>query len=154
MSSKKGLYLFLALALPGLIFVFLKRFGKNEFNLEVFHAEGVEANPCSLNYARPYLVPDSLWKDTRHPITLFVATNDKESLENLAKLGQDFDGEEFQLIPVDSAQRLAACVLLLREPWTVALVDSVNQIRGYYEPNTREEFDRLKMEMSILLKKY
>lgn len=155
MSTKKGLYLFLALLLPGLIYVFLKQFGKNEFDLEIFHKEGVVASPCSLVYSQPHLVPDSLWNNAKRRASLFVAINDMESLENISKLGVEFDTAEFEVIQLDTTQRqIADCVLLLRKPWTVALVDTKNQIRGYYAPSTREEFDRLKMEMSILLKKY
>ncbi|MBY0433089.1 MAG: hypothetical protein K2U26_03165, partial [Cyclobacteriaceae bacterium] len=59
---KKLLYLFLALALPGLIFVFLKMAGRNEFNIPVYYETGVTDSPCGITYPSPYSVPDSVRK--------------------------------------------------------------------------------------------
>ena len=149
---KKIGYLFLALALPGLIFVFLRKFGKNEFNLPVYHSEGRLATPCG-EIEGPYRLPDSVMSDSNVPTTLFVLPQAVTRIEK--GLGDGFTSNDYQMVQVDTAQRtLEDCVLILNGPWTAVLVDGEGQIRGYYEPSTREEMDRLKMEMSILLKRY
>jgi hypothetical protein len=51
-------------------------------------------------------------------------------------------------------EQLAHCFLFLKKPWTTILIDREKRIRGYYAPSTREESDRLIVEMKILLKKY
>jgi hypothetical protein len=43
--SKKIIYLLIALCLPALIFVFLKFFGKNQFDIPVYFKDGVEEAP-------------------------------------------------------------------------------------------------------------
>ncbi len=46
------------------------------------------------------------------------------------------------------------CFLFLEEPNDLILVDSAKRIRGYYQLSSREEVDRLLMELSIMLKRY
>jgi hypothetical protein len=43
---------------------------------------------------------------------------------------------------------------MVHAPRNVVLVDSKKKIRGYYTIGSREEADRLILEMEILLKKY
>lgn len=59
---KKLLFLFLALLLPVLIFLFLRSFGKNEFNVPVLFADSVSAPVACKQYTYkvPYLIPDSV----------------------------------------------------------------------------------------------
>jgi hypothetical protein len=156
MNLKKVLYLFLALLLPGLIFVFLKKMGKNEFDLPVYYTEGVDSTDCQFRYSTPYILSDTLFKkDLRSSLSLFTFGNGAEGRRNLSKLTEEFADSLFTIRVIDSTEvQLARCALLIKEPWTTVLVDTRNQIRGYYRPDTREEFDRLKMEMSILLKRY
>lgn len=61
---KKLLILFLALLLPVLIYLFLKSFGKNEFEVPMlFHDSVNVAGDCSTNnYQAPYTIPDSVLK--------------------------------------------------------------------------------------------
>lgn len=156
MKIKKVLYLFLALLLPGLIFVFLKKMGKNEFDLPVYYSDGVDSTDCPFQYGAPYHLSDTLLrKEDRPPLGIFTFGNGSEGRRNLLKLTDEFADSLFSITVVDSTDtQVARCALLIKDPWTTVLVDDKNQIRGYYRPDTREEFDRLKMEMSILLKRY
>jgi hypothetical protein len=43
---------------------------------------------------------------------------------------------------------------MVHAPRNVVLVDNKKRIRGYYAIGSREETDRLIVEMEILLKKY
>ena len=49
---------------------------------------------------------------------------------------------------------ILTCDLLLQPPWKVVLIDDDRKIRGYYDPEDRDEMDRLVVELKILLKQY
>ncbi|MCW5911881.1 MAG: hypothetical protein KIT62_12445 [Cyclobacteriaceae bacterium] len=156
--SKKFTYLFLALLLPGLIFAFLRKFGKNEFNIPVYYETGVDDVPGSCgSYPIPYLVPDSVMQimNTENKPVLFVTDSSLVVKKNLDRLKSELK-ESFTVVwaDPDRHERWPDCVFLLQKPWTAALVDTQGQIRGYYTPVTREEADRLTVELRILLKQY
>jgi hypothetical protein len=50
--------------------------------------------------------------------------------------------------------RWKKCVFLVNEPWQAVLLDQDKRIRGYYDLRNRDEEDRLRVELKILLKKY
>lgn len=155
---KKLVFLFLALLLPGIIFLFLRKFGKNEFNIPVYYQAGVEdAGPCG-SYPVPYTVPDSIMRSiqTENKPVLVVVDTSAEVKRNLNRLNTEL-GEIFTVFWLDSVPdkvQWQTCVFILHSPWTAVLVDTQSQIRGYYAPSTREETDRLLLEMRILLKQY
>lgn len=58
---KKGLFLFLALLLPVIVFVFLKLFGKNEFEVKPLFQDAISVPTCQAYlYKAPYSIPDSI----------------------------------------------------------------------------------------------
>ena len=59
---KKGLLMFLALLLPVMIFLFLKTFGKNEFEVPVLFADSVGVACEEYTYKIPYVIEDSVLK--------------------------------------------------------------------------------------------
>lgn len=164
--NRKSLYLFLALILPGLIFIFLKRFGKNEFAIPRYYEQGVDSlnTLCGTRYVQPYRVPDSVlartgWVAGRASLFLF----DNRIAENseFKRLSDNFEAGEYQVREIDSSKMGAAafrrwrtCVFMVNAPWNTVLLDSGKCIRGYYAVGSREEADRLIMEMQILLRKY
>ncbi|HRI80539.1 MAG TPA: hypothetical protein PLR06_13485 [Cyclobacteriaceae bacterium] len=159
---KKTLYLFLALLLPGLIFVFLKLAGKNEFVIPVYYEEKVSdsVNRCGLQYNVPYHIPDSVWKGNENILraNLFVFS-EKDFVGD--KIAADLEDElgagmvNWIRVPGDPNENEKwKCVFLVSDPWQVVLVDDKGRIRGYYDPRLREELDKLRVELKILLKKY
>jgi len=156
--SKKILYLFLALLLPALIFVFLKYFGKNEFDIPVYYQNGVTEsdNECHVALSGQYFVPDSVlakwnWRDASVLVSFAVEKENKELQQRLteAKI------EDLLVIHLNESDRkMKECVLLMKEPWDAVLIDSQRRIRGYYKLGNRDEMDRLDVELKILLKKY
>jgi hypothetical protein len=78
---KKLLFLFFALLLPILIFLFLKSFGKNEFEVPVLFADSVSAPvACSAYvYKTPYVIEDSVLQkiswDKNDSLTIIVFEN-------------------------------------------------------------------------------
>lgn len=176
--NKKALYLFLALALPGLIFVFLKFFGKNEFDVPVYYQAGLpQDSVCQVSAAVPYVVADSVFtkigsrKQNVHRIVA-VYPFVKDDLSELNRIAEKYRDDSVDIrilsgmpnlpksnLPVtqltyDTFGWLVMCSLRVREPWSVVLLDDKNKIRGYYDGSRRDEMDRLDLELSILLKKY
>ncbi|MBX2896144.1 MAG: hypothetical protein KF763_11920 [Cyclobacteriaceae bacterium] len=155
---KKIVYLFLALLLPGLIFIFLRKFGKNEFNIPVYYQTGVEDTGTCGAYPVPYRVPDSVMQrigSENKPVLVVVDTM-VEVKRNLTRLRKELH-DSFSISYPDPNNAWAFwqdCVFILRKPWTAVLIDTQGQIRGYYTPSTREEADRLLVEIRILLKQY
>lgn len=149
--------LFVILLVPGLIFVFLRVFGENEFAIPVYHEQGVQEWPegCLPIIQIPYLVNKNLLDD-QSP-TLYLAKINDEIESSLARVTEQ-SGDSIHPVFVqdlDSVnQKSVVCQLVLIEPWNTVLVDTEGRIRGYYELSTREETDRLMMELKILLKQY
>lgn len=163
MNQKKLLFLFLALLLPVLIFVFLKRFGANEFSVPVYHETGViSAGPdCDFNYDAPYRVADSLMVrlgvNDADSLCVFYFGSSLETAMN--RVATEFRGQPVRRVAVPNAGDLSEgfirnCVFLMEEHTSVALVDHRNRIRGYYDGSDRDDIDRLIVEMKIILKKY
>src|SRR5258708_3823686 len=107
--NRKILYLFLALVLPGLIFIFLKRFGKNEFAIPVYYEENVDSlnNACNTRYPSPYRIPDSVlqrtdWRPSGP--SLFVMDKQVSRNAEFKRLPEAFKAGEYQVIDLDQAQ--------------------------------------------------
>ncbi|HEV8513395.1 MAG TPA: hypothetical protein VGQ59_08960 [Cyclobacteriaceae bacterium] len=157
--NKKIIYLLIALALPGLIFIFLKLFGKNHFDIPVYYKDGINDSlkECSGAHQGQYYLPDSI-------LTIFKCKNDVVSLlvdgsevnsKEVEKLSQSFKNQ-LQIISLNSLELtrlngIKKCALFLKEPWKAVLVDKQKRIRGYYAFTSLEETDRLNVEVEILL---
>lgn len=159
--------MFLALLLPALVFVFLKYAGRNEFNIPIYFEEGVVMPPsgCGQTYDKPYRIPNTVW-----PVT--YVTQQEAKVLVFPERGFDFNklksaiDEEFGpgnvwlkeafLLATDSATSNVwkKCIFLVNEPNQAVLIDMEGRIRGYYDLRLREEVDRLRVELKILLKKY
>ena len=164
MKGIKLILLILALALPVLIFVFLKFFGKNEFNVEPLFAEGppaVSGCPESVSsqyYLSAELLTGSGWS-TADSLTLIMVGNDRQRNAFEDRLREDFTATEIKItsisgISADSLQELRTCHFFMNEPYDLLLVDKQRRIRGIYQAENREEIDRLLVEARIILKKY
>jgi len=157
--SVKFLLLFLALALPGLIYVFLKTFGRNEFDVPALYQEGVvpAMQECPGPYAVPYAVPDSMlgslrWRPGVPSAIVFNPATVRTAID---RLNNEFRDGEFNLMEVpDSLVNKAVCALLLQPDANVVVIDTGQRIRGYYDAADRDETDRLILELKIILKKY
>lgn len=147
---KKGILLLLALALPALVFVFLKRFGKNEFVVPVFHAEVPE---WTLHDCPTAAAPLRYKSEQTEDGIRIVTTQSLDTIEfDLRRVEQNIDRNLYRIVAV--ARDSVRCALLLRDNESDVLIDSAGQIRGYYRIGSREETDRLILELKILLKQY
>ena len=157
--NKKITYLLVALALPGLIFIFLKIFGKNHFDIPVYYKNGISDSlrECSGMHHGQYTLPDSvlaIFSNKNAEASLFVDASERSNKE-LEKLKQSFENQ-LQIISLEGIEparlnRIKKCNLLLKEPWKAVLIDNQKRIRGYYAFNSLEETDRLNVEVEILL---
>ncbi len=152
--------------LPGIIFVFLKYAGKNEFNIPVYHETGVKDPPaiCGLQYAVPYHLPKEvmMMTDQQHETNILIFPNEGLDAEKIqADIDSEFGGgkvwvKNAQLLTLNATEydQLKICIFLLNDPWQSVLFDKQGKIRGYYDLRLRDEIDRLRVEVKILLKKY
>lgn len=107
----KVLFLFLAFLLPTAIFIFLKSFGKNEFEVPaLFNDSGPRPADCnSFRYTFPYSVQDSVlselkW-DNQDSITLVIfddsiPENRHQKSVQVKRILSEFQSENFHIIRV------------------------------------------------------
>ncbi|HYG02463.1 MAG TPA: hypothetical protein VD927_08450 [Chryseosolibacter sp.] len=163
MSGKKIIILFLGLLLPILIFLFLRMFGKNEFDVPVPHEDGVIDKPadCNLAYGQPYILDDTvIEKFTEQQNEHLLLVHFGEPIKKLTTLLAEnaeviyVNEGEVDFASESHKQFIQRCILLMPEKVDVVLVDNQKRIRGYYDLDDRDEIDRLDAELVILLKKY
>lgn len=176
--TRKGLFLFLALLLPVLIFLFLRFFGKNEFAIPVYHLEASPAIPadCEIVYNFPYAVPNSSHVPLKGVSVVFFmdGLEDRDLRESnfeLTRLNSELGGRDIKLIKIQSINKdsvgsenilyLDSAVYqtekrcyFLSGDYRIILIDEERKIRGYYPEATLKEVDRLLLELKILLKEY
>ncbi len=158
--GKKSVLLFVGLLLPVLVFLFLKFFGKNEFDVPLPNIEPIQTPPgCNFKYKTPYTLPDSVIGSAiprYENLLMLIFTPNRNQLNKMMveKFGAEVKIAE--LFGRDSSDTfmLKRCLLLMPENADVVVVDREKRIRGYYQSGDRDEVDRLKAELTILLKRY
>lgn len=156
----KYLVLVLAFILPALVFLFLKKFGKNEFEVAPLYRDALPARAagCPPVEQAPYRIPLTVlrslgWSESVH-LTLFSFGADDRQLNRITGA---FGRDEINVVKVtiahDSLGMWSGCYLFNTEQKPLLLVDQERQIRGHYF-NTREDVDRLLTEATIILRKY
>ncbi len=168
--NKKAIYLFIALLLPSSVFVFLKLTGKNQFDIPIYYKSGIDSlsSLCYRDYSKPYFIHDSVlsqlnWVEKESSLVTLGAINGGE----MKRLNDIFSKTEYAIYTINdstSSRQIQLnvsrfnhwknCVFVAKEYINIVLVDKQKRIRGYYNVGTREEMDRLIVEMKILLKKY
>jgi hypothetical protein len=160
---KKIVYLGLALLLPGLVFVFLKYAGSNRFDIPIYYEDGIPKGlPCAQESEEPYQLPDSISRFIPAGKQGYVFIFPEASVAPTVigallvnEIGQGFTVIDAADLPGDSTRsRWHDCVFLLSPPSQSVLVDGQRRIRGYYDLRKRDEMDRLRVELKILLEKY
>ncbi len=163
--NRKIIFLLLALALPVLVFVFLKFFGKNEFVVEPLYQTAELKLPLDCAGIKfPYFISDSVYsflKRGHETDSLLVilyesrAKDVKASADQLIRVQESFQfGTGLGLKRIAMEDKSIACSLLLQSSLDLVLVDAKKRIRGQYNSNDRDEVDRLMTELDIILKRY
>ncbi len=158
MRSKKIIFLFLALLVPSIIFIFLKMYGSNQFDIEVLYEEKMPAftDDCNTSYTVPYRLPESMVGDLnkRGDSAVFVYFGDPNATFINRVLTRYKDDPVGYRVLGKAESTQMKCIFILEEPFDVALVDNKGRIRGQYNSADREEVDRLITELAILIRKY
>ncbi len=164
MKGKKAIFLISALILPVAIFLFLKIFGRNEFQVPPLYQEGKVEAPenCHYQYTTPYRVADSVMSGLGlfGADSLFIVYFDPALATPMKRVSAEYRDAPLKIVsPSSISARLDAlvlrqCILLMKPPASVVLLDHLNRIRGYYDGSDRDEVDRLLVEIDIILKNY
>ena len=159
---KKVIFLFVALLLPAVIFVFLKMFGKNKFDVSPLYTTEypTAVEECGVNIALPYVIPDTLqtrFQTKQNPLTLlYFGSPENDPEKQINRVKRDFKNDVNLQVLSDSTggEQLKRCIFFLSEFQDIVLLDQNGAIRGQYVSTERKEMDRLVTELSILLKQY
>jgi hypothetical protein len=182
MKIKQTVILLLAMVVPIGVFIFLKTFGENKFEVLPLHQTGTipVTTECGVDYNTPYSVSESVlrdlkWKNT-DSLTLYIFDQpsfDKKALS--ARISESYSESEIRsyMVSSDSAKVIAGenelpvlwkdnvtldqlqeCFFLMEAKKNAVLTDKQRRIRGYYALENRAEVDRLLVEVKIMLKKY
>lgn len=172
----KWLFLFMLIALPVSVYVFLQAFGENKFTIPIYHEEGITdiVTGCNQNLGQ-HIVPafvenDSISTQNLIGIVIYnIGDVDKaqelDKSNNLLMLDEKLDvwnNVVYQDLTskTDELVKFANCGLVLRnievvgdyiKNDTLVLVDNQRRIRGYYSVLDRVEVDRLITEVNVLL---
>lgn len=165
MKGKKIIFLFLALLLPGFIFLFLKIFGKNQFDVPALFQTEAPALPSNCGATSlPFVVPSNELKGFVKPadslaIIFFspdsIAKGDmKKTIDRLVNIYKSDPVAIHTSWMAPESARHYDCIFAMKKPNDVVVVDNRGLIRGQYESSDRDEIDRLKTEITIILKRY
>ena len=160
MKVKQVLLLFLALLLPVCIFLFLKGFGENQFNVPPLFTDQLPtgASTCPDTPSLPYHIPDSsltalgLVQDS----IAFIHFTTGQALPGLPRVKDVYGSFPLKFLSADAHRERATmqCIYFLQEPFDAVVVDKKGRIRGQYDMKDRDEVDRLITELAIIFKKY
>lgn len=155
------------LCIPAGIFTFLKFFGDNRFDVEVYHSSGVDRQGC-ISVSGQYHVADSVVmnQNAKNVMVFFIDKNEVNTISNtlnrLIDVYQDkvnyrlFAANNLASIQEQDVTRfedfdnIKNCIFLIDEGASIVLLDKENRIRGYYTLDL-DDIDRLILESKILL---
>jgi hypothetical protein len=165
MKSTKALFLFLALILPVCIFLFLKFFGRNEYDVKPLFSDSpppTDTN-CTTVTTVPYVVHDSIRSQlvVENDSLVVIAFNseaaDINSTNQMKRIAEEVSGLPVSLLTFSGSERhlsWKSCVFFLKGSQDLVVVDRHGRIRGQYTSTDREDADRLLTEVTIILKRY
>lgn len=158
-KARQMLLLFLALLLPVVIFLFLKGFGKNEFNVPPMFSDDVPSRSpqCTGDLVFPYIISQTELQENGISVDSLACVSfaDQRGNDPLSRVKNQYNSYPIGFFNVDQSNiQKKECVFFLQEPFDVALVDSKGRIRGQYNSSRRDEIDRLITEIAIIFKKY
>lgn len=164
----KGVVLAAAFFIPIVIFLFLKFFGENKFDIPLYYQTEITAFDDCESVDVPYYI-EALPKDQLPGVFLFLApeegfginevNNVKQRLKSAVKgFGYSVKTTDSSSLRYDYVEyigeseltQLMHCKFITDTLNQYVLVDSKARIRGYYNSD-REEVDRLIVELKILL---
>ena len=158
---KKGFILLFSLLFPIIVFLFLKFYGQNEYELSVYNSS------CS-EIIDEYIINDFNRKNNIRIVDIRMADNDILVDNYINKLEINDQIEVITLsnklrnlnwlnLVVDKVliERLSECIQNeYLEKSFILLLDKQNRVRGHFYSADRKEIERLDVEIDILLLEY
>ena len=158
---KKGFILLFSLLFPIIVFLFLKFYGQNEYELSVYNSS------CS-EIIDEYIINDFNRKNNIRIVDIRLTNNDILVDNYINKLGINDQIEVITLsnklrnlnwlnIVVDEVliERLSECIQNeYFDKSFILLLDKQNRVRGHFYSADRKEIERLDVEIDILLLEY
>ena len=158
---KKGFILLFSLLFPIIVFLFLKFYGQNEYELPVYNSS------CS-EIIDEYIINDFNRKNNIRIVDIRMADNDILVDNYINKLEINDQIEVITLsnklrnlnwlnIVVDKVliERLSECIQNeYLDKSFILLLDKQNKLRGHFYSEDRKEIERLDVEIDILLLEY
>ena len=158
---KKGFILLFSLLFPIIVFLFLKFYGQNEYELSVYNSS------CS-EIIDEYIINDFNRKNNIRIVDIRLTNNDILVDNYINKLGINDQIEVITLsnklrnlnwlnIVVDKVliERLSECIQNeYFDKSFILLLDKQNRVRGHFYSADRKEIERLDVEIDILLLEY
>ena len=158
---KKGFILLFSLLFPIIVFLFLKFYGQNEYELTVYNSS------CS-EIIDEYIINDFNRKNNIRIVDIRMADNDILVDNYINKLEINDQIEVITLsnklrnlnwlnIVVDKVliERLSECIQNeYLDKSFILLLDKQNRVRGHFYSADRKEIERLDVEIDILLLEY
>tara|TARA_Y100001933_G_C18919797_1_gene530511 strand:- start:337 stop:831 length:495 start_codon:yes stop_codon:yes gene_type:complete len=158
---KKGFILLFSLLFPIIVFLFLKFYGQNEYELSVYNSS------CS-EIIDEYIINDFNRKNNIRIVDIRMTDNDILVDNYINKLEINDQIEVITLsnklrnlnwlnLVVDEVliERLSGCIQNeYLEKSFILLLDKQNSVRGHFYSADRKEIERLDVEIDILLLEY
>ena len=158
---KKGFILLFSLLFPIIVFLFLKFYGQNEYELSVYNSS------CS-EIIDEYIINDFNRKNNIRIVDIRMTDNDILVDNYINKLGINDQIEVITLsnklrnlnwlnLVVDKVliERLSECIQNeYFDKSFILLLDKQNRVRGHFYSADRKEIERLDVEIDILLLEY
>ncbi len=176
-NFKKILFLIAALVIPSLVYIFLRGFGDNKFEIPVYYSEGVRIEGCDVNSDTVHLVKFEHYKLEGAKLFYFPQWVSSEEFYRQCKRIQNKPysvaftaisdttlqnelGNTLVVTDKSHLYKIANCALVFGQEVAITtpiynqlvLVDAKKRIRGYYNGADLEDMDRLDVELDILRK--
>ncbi len=173
----KILFLIAALVIPSMVYIFLRGFGENKFEIPVYYPNGLTIEGCSSDTSTTHLVKFENYKLQGAQLFYFPKwVNSNEFYRQCERIMakpyqvvfiaiadttlQSKLGNTLVVADENQLFNIANCALVLGQEVAIAkpifnrlvLVDAKKRIRGYYNGADLEDMDRLDIELDILSK--
>ena len=155
---RKGFVLLFALLFPVIVFLFLKFFGQNEYELSVYNSSCSDLIENLLSESNNNInnikLLDVRLNDDNLLIDNYIDKLDITNEIKVITLSDQLRNLEWLSIRADKLliENLTTCVdNIVFDKSFILLMDSKNNVRGHFYSADREEIERLDVEMDILI---
>ncbi|MDH5599445.1 MAG: hypothetical protein OEY34_09980, partial [Cyclobacteriaceae bacterium] len=171
----KKVILTITFILPATVFIFLKFFGTNRFDVPIFYEKSVDTSftDCPEAKLPYYLAPPENSNQSLYSGSISILTfnfrNDENHAKELQRICERYDSNEHVkiltltdddfkgcseniVLSQEEFNSYLNCKLYTTEKNLAIVIDGISRIRGYYNLQDRKETDRLFTEISILEK--